>query len=418
MRDDGLARNPGDEVLLVSSLDGEGAKAIVTEVSELITGEIEFDVVEGGFGFTLDSLKTNAVIIDQSGTIWKVDTITSQNALQAAIKIQKVYGSGLFPSGEVAISNVTTNYKFPSPATTNSTGITPKQQAEMLNYIIQKIDQQITEGGGGISAGETIFYVIDNDSTYTINVLDTIEFNFDSGIDPTDTLLFQGNTPLTKGDTIKEDTLNERSFKTVHNTSGSIIQKGQWLRYDGANGNSGVFRVALMDISTYPSYALIGVATEEIPVDSFGLAQVYGPLKGINTFAYTDSTILYLSETVPGSITDTVPSAANRVIVASVIKSSSNGSIFIRPDFYANETDPVYSADSASLATKSYADQAEQDAKDYADTNDESINTITFTEAKNDDDANNQGIPIGGFYITSPHNTMGLRSGIIIQRKY
>ena len=50
-----------------------------------------------GFGFTLDSLKENAIIIDQSGTIWKVNTITSQNALQAAIRIQKVYGTGLFP---------------------------------------------------------------------------------------------------------------------------------------------------------------------------------------------------------------------------------------------------------------------------------------------------------------------------------
>jgi len=98
-----------------------------------------------GFGFTLNDLKSNSIIVDQSGTFWKITQVTSQNALQAGVRVVKIKGVGAFLSGEVAVFNTTDTYKLGSPATTNSTGITPKQQAEILNYSFVSIDSILAQ---------------------------------------------------------------------------------------------------------------------------------------------------------------------------------------------------------------------------------------------------------------------------------
>jgi hypothetical protein len=53
----------------VSALGGQGAKATVTEVSELVTGEIEFAIEEGGFGYTLAN--TTLAISNQAFLVYE-----------------------------------------------------------------------------------------------------------------------------------------------------------------------------------------------------------------------------------------------------------------------------------------------------------------------------------------------------------
>jgi len=71
-----------------------------------------------------------------------------------------------------------------------------------LEVIYRYNGSQWSEFVSGIKAGETIFYIEEPDTTYTINVLDTVAFDFSGAIGPTDTLFTFNSTPITQGDSI------------------------------------------------------------------------------------------------------------------------------------------------------------------------------------------------------------------------
>ena len=114
------------------------------------------------------------------------------------------------------------------------------------------------------------------------------------------------------------------------------ITKGQVVMAIGTQGNSGVILGA-------PAYALapttgiyvIGVAVQNIPVNQFGYVANFGLVQGINTVNiaedWTDGTILYLDPDVAGGLTKYIHAAPTpKVVVAIVVHTHQNGSLFIR----------------------------------------------------------------------------------------
>jgi hypothetical protein len=73
------------------------------------------------------------------------------------------------------------------------------------------------------------------------------------------------------------------------------------------------------------------VTAEAIAGSSDGYVSVFGKIKGINTSAYAEGTILWCNPAVPGGFTATEPAAPNlKLAVAAVISSKNNGTIFVR----------------------------------------------------------------------------------------
>lgn len=130
------------------------------------------------------------------------------------------------------------------------------------------------------------------------------------------------------GDTTLQIGQEERIL--VHNGTGSPLTDGQVVYVTGSTGN--LPRVSLADASSEStSAATLGVITETIANGADGFVTVSGIVNGLNTLAFTEGDILWLSETA-GQFTNVKPIApAHLVLVGYVIKrAGGNGSILVK----------------------------------------------------------------------------------------
>ena len=118
------------------------------------------------------------------------------------------------------------------------------------------------------------------------------------------------------------------------NTSGSTITNGTPVMFTGTAGASAklTFGLAVADGSVLADY-MMGVATQDIANNAFGYITSFGVVRGFDTSAWPDGTLLYFNPAVPGTWTDVAPAApAIGVPVAVVLNSASGGagSILVR----------------------------------------------------------------------------------------
>jgi hypothetical protein len=118
----------------------------------------------------------------------------------------------------------------------------------------------------------------------------------------------------------------------VQNNTGSTIAKAVPVMVTGAIG-SGRMTVApaVADGSVEPKF-MIGVTNTAITDDNSGEVVVFGPVKKIDTTAYTVGTVLFIDPATPGGWTTTRPTSPNIDMPIGIVtrSSSSNGEIFIR----------------------------------------------------------------------------------------
>lgn len=104
----------------------------------------------------------------------------------------------------------------------------------------------------------------------------------------------------------------------------SAITKGQLCMFTGSVGASGVVTAAPSTGVTSGQY-IMGVAAESIAHNGFGLIQVFGTLKNVDTSAFVDGDILYYDSGVTGGFTTTFPSSGPIVTCAAVVNGGSSG---------------------------------------------------------------------------------------------
>lgn len=118
------------------------------------------------------------------------------------------------------------------------------------------------------------------------------------------------------------------------NTSGVTIANGSPVVATGTVGASGKLTVApAISDGTYDQKFYIGVATQDILHNDFGFVTQFGLVRGIDTSAYVDGDLLYVSDTVAGAWVSSEPAAPNwRQAQAIVVHAGSggSGSIFSR----------------------------------------------------------------------------------------
>lgn len=119
-----------------------------------------------------------------------------------------------------------------------------------------------------------------------------------------------------------------------NNSNSVAIPKGTAVMFAGTLGNSGRIKVAPMVANgTYPGYVFFGLAAETIAGGADGFVTTFGKIRGINTNAYTEGSILWCNPAVAGGLTATEPTAPNlKLAVAAVVSKANNGILMVRWD--------------------------------------------------------------------------------------
>jgi hypothetical protein len=124
------------------------------------------------------------------------------------------------------------------------------------------------------------------------------------------------------------------------NTSGVQINKGMAVMATGVVGSSTKITCAraVADGSVLPQY-MLGIATQDIPNNSFGYVAWFGSVRGFNTTGanktvpevWVDGDVLYFDPVYPGELTKVEPSAPDLDLpIAIITNAASNGAIFVR----------------------------------------------------------------------------------------
>ena len=122
--------------------------------------------------------------------------------------------------------------------------------------------------------------------------------------------------------------IGQEMITLVRNGTGSTIGDGVIVMVTGSIGNSGTLVVAPYDGISDASL-IIGITTESIASGADGLVTSYGKVRGINTSAWAEGTVLYVN----GSGFGPAETASLCMKVAAVVTSHAvNGVIMVRVD--------------------------------------------------------------------------------------
>jgi len=166
-----------------------------------------------------------------------------------------------------------------------------------------------------------------------------LDFQNNPGVSPTDpgSLYWDNSDGVKTLNLIMDgDVTQQIGQETYYRVKASAaITNGQVVMFTGSLGNSGIITAApATGLTAATAYAVMGVATEDIPLNGFGYITAFGEVHGVNTSAFTDGQILYLDPAVVGGLTATAPTAPNpKVQVAAVVHAANNGQLFVRPSF-------------------------------------------------------------------------------------
>jgi len=166
-----------------------------------------------------------------------------------------------------------------------------------------------------------------------------------SGTTTTDNLQFTGGTD-TQGtmswnadeetvDLIQDGTVLQIGQEThwhCRNNTGSPIPDGTPVMATGTLGSSGRITIAPMDGTSIANGKLfLGITTEAIANDADGKVTHFGKIRGLDTSAWNDGDVLYISTTTIGAFQNTEPTSGLNLPIAFVIHSHlSQGVLAVR----------------------------------------------------------------------------------------
>lgn len=125
--------------------------------------------------------------------------------------------------------------------------------------------------------------------------------------------------------------LGQEEVVRVFNSTASPMTGGQIVYVSGAQGNRPAVTLASATAEMSSSVTL-GMVTEAIASGAEGFVTTSGMVNGLNTSAFAEGVPLWLSDTVPGAVTTTRPTApSHAVLVGYVVRQHTHaGSIFVK----------------------------------------------------------------------------------------
>jgi len=127
--------------------------------------------------------------------------------------------------------------------------------------------------------------------------------------------------------------VGQETYARVQNNTGVTIPNGAAVGFVGATTDALNVAPYLADGSS-PSLYILGIMTHDLPDSGDkGYCTTWGFVRGVDTSAFTQGDVLYVSPSVAGELTNVKPTAPDNVIpIAACIESdATNGVIFVRP---------------------------------------------------------------------------------------
>ena len=210
------------------------------------------------------------------------------------------------------------------------------------------------------SAGTSVFVAVSADRTQFLwitavttpssgddqEIVDSLQFNIDAGLEANQEGLLVWNEDWGTVDIGLHGTkailhVGQQVYYYAKNQTGSQIDKGTVVRFDGALGASGHLKMApFLADGTYPSEYIMGITAHDIPNGDDGYVVHFGAIRGIDTDTpnWNEGDVLYASPTVAGGMTKTVPTAPNNIVLLAAVinRHQQNGELFVRPTIAAN----------------------------------------------------------------------------------
>jgi hypothetical protein len=142
---------------------------------------------------------------------------------------------------------------------------------------------------------------------------------------------------------------------TARNNTGSQINKGQAVRISGALGQNPT--ISLAQANAYATTDAIGVAAANIGNNSTGSVIIAGTLTNLDTSAYTDGAVLYLSPATAGALTATEPSRPNWQMQMGYVEYAhpTQGKILVRANLESTKTEYITDMTQAGVALATLA---------------------------------------------------------------
>lgn len=127
--------------------------------------------------------------------------------------------------------------------------------------------------------------------------------------------------------------IGQENVLLVKNDDTVVLTDGMAVYISGANGANLLVKRALAN-SDLTSASTIGIVTETLAVNGQGFITTFGTVRGLNTNAFNEGDILYVSPTVAGELTNVKPVAPQHLVVVGYVekKSGGNGEIFVKVD--------------------------------------------------------------------------------------
>ncbi len=134
----------------------------------------------------------------------------------------------------------------------------------------------------------------------------------------------------------------ETQLLCTNSTSTTTIVDGMGVMFTGSNSSTLRLEVQPMDASgTLPGYVFFGIATETIAPGATGYITVFGKVRGVDTSAYPEDSILWCDPINAGQFVLTEPAAPRlKIAAATVIKSHpTDGVLMVRAETGQNLSD-------------------------------------------------------------------------------
>lgn len=130
-----------------------------------------------------------------------------------------------------------------------------------------------------------------------------------------------------------EVTLQLGQEELFYAKASEAISNGEVVMFAGAQGDHLLIQKADVTVPGFRQEWVIGVATQDFANNEFGYVTSFGKVRELDTLAFNEGDLLWLSATTPGALTNVEPAKpACSVLVAAVTRShGQQGTIFVRP---------------------------------------------------------------------------------------
>lgn len=148
--------------------------------------------------------------------------------------------------------------------------------------------------------------------------------------------------------------IGQREVMYVYNNTAATLPKGKVVEVTGAQGQRLTVKLAQAD-NDANSATVLGIMLEEVSVNNSGYVATNGIVRNVDTGAFTDGQIVYLSPVSAGELTATKPVAPQHmVMIGYIVKGGSvgAGSVYVKTQngYEIGELHDVKTSSSASIA--------------------------------------------------------------------